>query len=571
MYDFGGNDELKKRFLESIDNGDVQHIKGTIRRLDDIIIDLDDSNLLDDIRYDSQCTENEDAFNFGEMYVGSAEIKVKLSDKNTNLIKGGELRLYFQTGTVTKWIPLGVWDIVSAERESGDLMTIKGYDSLNRLNKPVTSNIVRKISINDVLRQVSKDANVEFAQTVEEIQKLTLDLLDLTSENGAYGTKFLDTCWNEVRTIAQLIGGYAFANREGKIEFRTFFTGAPTFKIPAEKRFSARISDYIYSVRDVSYTDSYGNTVTYTRNRDHLVSLGFSDNKYIRETEKNAISAYWHNLSYLANTLYNSWTPGTVEYYGNPALDVGDMVSIVGGVNGENKSSNFLITHISWQFRGPQRLVSAGIPETSTVISSGSSSGGTVTSYTTINTTSNISAVELLTYTGEAFGSERTVAKGGFSCYRETWAFVDCTVILSGDGLVSTAVCLDGIAQTLRPKITLHDGEYSTLHFNLPLNVSGGTHQIRIVMRGTADISDIQAFVWGQEVKKESPEITDENDYLYTVNDGITTVTGYTGKSLYPQIPDNLGGERTTYIGKTSFTDSEIESVYIPDGVTEIQ
>ncbi|MDE5771371.1 MAG: hypothetical protein K2I06_07050 [Ruminococcus sp.] len=569
MYNFRGNEEWKNRFLESVENGDVQKIKGTIKRVDGIIINLDESNLLDDVRCDSQCTENEEVFNFGEMYVGSAEIKVRLSDENTNLIKNGELKLHFGT-TEDIWIPLGVWDIVSVERESGDLMTIKGYDHLNRLNKPVTSNIVGKIPIRDVLRQVTKDAGVEFAQTVEEIQKLTSDLLDLTSENRAYGTKFLDTCWNEVKTIAQLIGGFAFANREGKIEFRKF-SSTPVLTIPAEKRFSAKISDYIYNVRNVSYTDIYGNTVTYTRNRDHIAQLGFSDNKYIRETEKDTSSAYHQNLRYLANTFHYSWTPGTIEYYGNPALDVGDMVSIEGGVNGENKSSNFLITHISWQFRGPQTLVSAGIQETGTVVSSGNSSGGAVTSYTTVNTTSNISVVELRTYTGEVFGSERMVAKGGFSSCRETWVFIDCTLIISGDGLISTAVYLNGIAQALCPKTTLHNGEFSTLHFNLPVNVSGGTHQVRISVCGNADIADIQAFVWGQEVTEESPEITNENDYIYIVGNGLTTVVDYIGKSLYPQIPDDLGGGKTQYIEKNSFTDSEIESVYIPDGVTEIR
>lgn len=572
MYDFESDEEWKKQFLESIDNGDVQQIKGRIKRIDGIIIDLDDSNLLDDIRYDSQCTENEDIFNFGEMYVGSAEIKVKLPDENTNLIKGGELRLYFRTEKVEKWIPLGVWDIVSAEREAQNIMTIKGYDHLNRLNAPITVNDVGVIFIKNALRRVSKDANVEFAQTIEELQEIAGNSINIIS--GEWGTTFLTTCWDEIKAIAQFLGCFVFANREGKIEFRKFQQNS-VLKIPAEKRFSAKINDYLYSVKGVSYTDSYGNTVCRNGNTSNSVVLGFSDNKYIWETQdkNNAEIQYSNTLKRLALTFKNigTWLSGTVEYYGNPALDVGDMVEILGGVNAGKSLSNFLITHISWQFRGPQILVSGGMPETTTSISSGSSSGGTITSYTTVNTTSNISLVELKTYTGEVFRTERIVAKCGFSSRRETWAFVDCTLILSGDGLISVAVYLNGIAQTLRPKITLHGGECSTLHFNLPVNVSGGKHQVQIGVRGTADISDIQSYVWGQEVTEESPEITDENDYIYTVDNGITTVTGYVGKSLYPQIPDDLGGGRTTYIDKTSFTDSEIESVYIPDGVTEIR
>ena len=372
-----------------------------------------------------------------------------------------------------------------------------------------------------------------------------------------------------------------FANREGKIEFRRF-SRYPVIEIPAEKRFSAKISDYQYSVKGVSYTDRYGKTVTYTENDRNTYILGFSDNKYIWDTEKNAEIIYndalkniAHNIgSYSSDFLRCVWSPGTVEYYGNPALDVGDMVEIKGGVNGKNYSTNFLITHISWQLRGPQTLVSGGAPESGTVISSGtsgSSSGGTSASYSAPNNVNNIYVAECIKYTGKIFDDERIVSKAGFSSRHETWVFVDCTLILSGDGLISTAVYLDGIAQTLRPKITLYNGNYDTLHFTLPLKISGGRHDVRIGVRGNADIADIQAFVWGQEVSAESPEITGENDYIYTVSNGNTTVTDYIGKSVFPHIPDDLGNGHTVCIEKNSFSESGIEKVYIPDGVTEIR
>lgn len=579
MYDFKDS-KLENDFLQSLENSDIQHIEGTIKCLDGTIIDLDDSNLLDGIRYDCQCTEDEKIFNFGEMYVGSAEVKVILLDENINLIKGGELKLRFRTESMpkTKWIPLGVWDIVSAEYESGNILNIKGYDHLNRLDTPVTDDTVGVIRMKSVLNQVSKDAGVEFAQTIEEIQQIAGDSVDII--NGSWGVYFLDTCWNEVKAIAQFLGCFAFANREGKIEFRRF-SRTPVLEIPAERRFSARISDYQYSIKGVSYTDSYGKTVPHTEDDNGLCMLGFSDNKYIWETENNPEAKYSEYLkriaqvtgSYHNDLLRNVWTPGTVEYYGNPALDVGDMVELSTKINGRNITLKFLITHITWRFRGAQTLISAGAPETGMTVSgsSGGSSVGTVTSYTTINTTSNISVIELKKYTGEVFGTERFIAKAGFSSRRETWIFVDCTLILSGNGLAAASVWLNGIAQTLRPKITLHNDECSTLHFSFTTKISGGRHQIQIGLRGQAEISDIQAFLWGQEITAESPEITGESDYTYTVSNDSTTVTRYVGKSVFPQIPDNLGGGKTVYIEKNAFSDSEIESVYIPDGVTEIR
>lgn len=572
MYDFNGDKEWEKSFFESLEKGDIQHIKGTIKRPDGLMIDLDENNLIDEVKYDIQCTSDTDIFNFGEMYVGSAEIKVKLPDENINIIKGGELSLYFATEKATKPMPLGVWDIVTAEREFGNIFTIKGYDHLNRLNTPVTDDVIGAIFMKSVLRQVSKDAGVEFAQTIEEIQQIVGDSVDII--DGSWATHFLDTCWNEVRAIAQFLGLFVFANREGKIEFRRF-SRCPVIEIPAEKRFSVRLNDRLYSIRGVSYADRYGNTVSRIGNTENYAVISFSDNKYIWETDsrEQAESQYGGILQRIADTLgkLGSWVSGTVEYYGNPALDVGDMVRLTGGVNGDN-STNFLITYISWQFRGSQTLVSGGIPESGTMFSSGSSgSSGAITSYTTINTTSNIYVIELKKYTGEVFGTERFVAQTGFSSRRETWVFVDCTLILSGDGLVSASVWLNGIAQTLRPKITLHNGETSTLHFSFTTKISGGRHQIQIGLRGQADISDIQAFLWGQDIVAETPEFTDGSDYTYTKSNSLTTVTGYIGKSIFPSIPDDLGGGKTVCIEKSAFFESEIESVYIPNGVTEIR
>ena len=572
MYDFNGNKECENGFFQSIENGDIQHIKCTIKRLDGVMLELDENSLLDGIQYDSQCTEDEEIFNFGEMYVGSAEVKIAVSDENINLIKGGELRLFFRTESVIKWIPLGVWDIVTAEYESFNILNIKAYDHLNRLNAPITSDVIGAIFIKSALRRVSKDAGVEFSQTIEEIQQIAGDSVDVI--NGVWATHFLDTCWGEVKAIAQFLGCFVFANREGKIELRRFGTHS-ILTIPAEKRFSAKISDYQYSVKGISYTDSYGKTVPYITDYGTCV-LGFSENKYIWETQENPEISYQNVLKriayavgcYSTQALSRKWLPGTIEYYGNPALDVGDMVYFWGKMSG-----NFLITHITWRFRGSQTLISAGVSEAVTTISgtSGNSSTGTVTSYTTINSVNNISVIELKKYIGEVFSTERFVAETGFSSTRETWVFLDCTLILSGDGLVSTSVWLNGIAQTLRPKITLHDGEFSTLHFSFTTKISGGRHNIRIGVRGNADISDIQAFLWGQEITAEAPEFTGDSDYLYTTNNGDTTITEYIGKSVFPCIPDNLGGGKTKIIGRNSFSESKIERVYIPDGVTEIR
>lgn len=567
MYNFNGDEELKKQFFQEIENSSVQKISGKITRIDGEIIYLGEKNLLDDVSINYQCTSDENTFNFGEMYVGSAEIMVNLSEEDVNLVQGGELQLNFSLQDIfNECIPMGVWDIVSAKRDTNGIVKIKGYDHLNRLNVPITDNTIGAIFIKSALKQVSKDAKVEFAQTIEELQEIFGEAIQ------SFASSFYSSCWDEVKAIAQFLGCFVFANREGKIEFRNF-SSTPVLDIPAERRFSTKISDYQYSVKGISYTDDFGQTVTYAGSNGSCI-LGFSENKYIWSTEKNPETAYYNDLKRIAYNvgcyqnpaIDTKWSPGEIEYYGNPALDVGDMVQIVGGTY---NNSNFLITSISWQFRAPQILISAGTPETSTTVSSGSSgSSGTVTSTTTINQTSNISAIDLKKYCGEIF-TERTIAKGTFSCIRETWIFIDCTMIATGNELLTAAIKINGIQQDLQPKINLNG--YETLHFTLPVKISGGKHNIEILANGTAEIEQIQAIVWGQEVTAETPEITEDSDYTYTVRDNLTTVTGYTGVSLYPSIPDDLGGGKTAVIGYGAFSGTKIENCYIPDGVTEIK
>lgn len=568
MYNFGGDDELKNQFFDEIENCAIQKITGKITRTDGEIIYLGEKNLLDDISINCQCTSDENIFNFGEMYVGFAEIMVDLSEEDINLVKGGELQLSFSLESIfNKYIPMGVWDIVSAERDNNGIAKIKGYDRLNRLNTSLTDNTIGAIFIESALKQVSKNAKVEFAQTIDELEEIFGDTIQ------SFAVSFYNNCWDEVKAIAQFLGCFAFANREGKIEFRKI-SSVPVLEIPAEQRFSAKFDDYQYSVKGIAYTDEFGQTVTYASDAGSCI-LGFSENKYIWSTEDNPESAYYNDLKRIAyavgcyqnQSISTKWVPGTIEYYGNPALDVGDMVRIVGGTH---NNSNFLITSISWQFRGPQTLISAGAPEVSTTVSSSGSSGssGTFTTYTTINQTSNISAIELKKYCGEIF-SERTIAKGTFSCIRETWIFVDCTVIATGSELLKVTVKINNIQQDLQPKTNLNG--YNTLHFSFPVKIPGGKNNIEIIADGMAEIEQIQAFVWGQEVTSETPDITEDSDYTYNVIDGSTTVTGYKGVSLYPSIPDDLGGGKTTIISYGAFAESEIENCYIPDGVTEIK
>ncbi len=567
---------VSTEFTAAIDNNAQQHIRGSLRLVSGEEIALDDSTLTGSPRYDRQCTENPDTFNFGELYVGSAEITVNMPDIRRDELRGGEFSLEFgvtlSSGGI-EWIPIGIWDITTPERDASGRMNIKGFDRLNRLKVPTGDDYIGNVTLAAALANITEVTGVEFAQTVEEISGLIG-----RAPHQIRGSSYAVTCWDEVRMIAQLIGGFAFSNREGKIEFRKF-SKTPRLTIPAARRFSARLNEYNYRPRSIAYSDKYGHTYTYSFAvaKDHSSSiLNFSGNRYIWDQSSEDFWHEWYEqwVYPIADALGAfEWTPGTVDYYGNPALDLGDMVSIEGGINKDGKT-NFLICADLWRFRGPQTLIAAGVSESGA--SSGGSSGsagGSVSSVTQISMTKTIRTVELDEFTGGLFGAERTIASGGFSCKSQTNCFVNVgAVLLADDDCTAefTVYCND-IAQTFQPKVTLSRGEYTTVHFTVPLLADGGSHTIRVGAKGYAYAEDVTAYIWGQEIEAKSPDKTDDADYRYTISGGLTTVTGYIGSSLSPQIPDKLGGGATTIIGAKAFTESAITSVYIPEGVTEIR
>ena len=560
--------QVSEAFPEALkDYENKHHIKATISQIDGTVYTLQDDELDGSPRYDKQCVENPEVFNFGEMYVGTAEVTVQMPGVLSNRFRGGELRLEFGVDiseNEIEWIPLGVWDITDPKRETGDRIILQCSDRMNRLQVRCDDNSTGVIFLQNVLNFVSEKAGVEFAQTAGEIAEMINE-----SANMLYKISFAETCWDEVRMISQLVGGFAFANREGKIEFRKF--SSVPYTIPAEKRFGLSLNEYVFGTQSVSYTDRHG--MTYTTGsfqREVGAKLSFSENGYIPSVEYKMNTDIVRKIQ---QNLIRTWTPGTIEFYGNPALDIGDIVEVGGGINGKNHTY-FLIGADSWQFRSKQTLIAPGPAETGSLSSvGGSSSGSSASSVTNVTVTKSLNTVILEKRLGELYEGEKTAAEGGFSCKSATNCFLSFASVFLAEKNCTAAikVYLNGIAQEFRTKLTLHAGEFGTASFTIPLSVSAGTHAVSVTASGLAELQDVSAFVFGQEITEKAPQYTSGEDYRYTVNNGISTVTAYLGTSLHPEIPSTLGGGATTIIDKKAFTESEITGVWIPEGVTEIR
>lgn len=347
---------------------------------------------------------------------------------------------------------------------------------------------------------------------------------------------------------------------------------SPVRTIEADRRFSLKPSSGLYGVAQVRYTDSKGRFASADTDVSGNAILGFSCNKYIYTGSENYIEQYTEWIEPIAESFTACWHSGTCDYYGDPALDLGDMITVEDGIAGQS-GMQMLVTGFSWGFRAPQTITSAGLSDTGDSTSSGSSgsssgSGGSSSQVAapTMNT------IALDTFPGD-FEGRYTSAEGAFGIRQAADCFVNVGIVMTAeaDGTLGFRVLLDEIAQVLQPVQTVNEGDTVTLSAAVPISPDEGKHTVRVEAIGTGTITEISAVVFGQDISPESPDIVPDSVWTYTITDGAATVTGYSGESTYPRIPDTLGGAPVRIIGAGTFTDTAVRNVYVPEGVTTIE
>lgn len=173
-------------------------------------------------------------------------------------------------------------------------------------------------------------------------------------------------------------------------------------------------------------------------------------------------------------------------------------------------------------------------------------------------------------HVGEVPQEGKIVANCTFEVLQTTRVFITFNANIWGnaDGFSFVNLYVDGIVHEYQPKTTVVANADAVQSFTLPFTVSKGVHDFSARATGTGTYIDIYAFVWGQGLaEKNSFDPTTDADYIY--DNGV--VIYYIGETQYPEIPDTLGGDAVTKLEATSFCDSNVIAVKIPDGVTRIE
>ena len=166
---------------------------------------------------------------------------------------------------------------------------------------------------------------VELAQNQAEIEALPngSDLLSIYPEND------IETYRDVLYFTAQVLGGFFCINREGKLEFRQY-ENTPVMEILQKHRFSSSFSDFVTRYTAVSSTNLRTQTAEYyALEEDDGLTMNLGINPLLQFGLEETREELCRNILTALSVV--NYVPFDSDTIGNPALDLGDVLTFSGG------------------------------------------------------------------------------------------------------------------------------------------------------------------------------------------------------------------------------------------------
>jgi len=247
-------------------------------------------------------------------------------------------------------VPMGVFTVSEANRRARTL-EIKAYDHMLQFEK--NFNGFETIgNAYDLMALCSEACRVELAQARAEIEALPngMELLSIYPDND------IETYRDVLYFVAQVLGGFFTVNREGKLELRKY-GNEPVLTVERKHRFSSSFSDFITRYTAVSSTNQRTQTAEYyAMDPDDGLTMNLGINPLLQFGLEETRGQLIRNI--LADISIVNYVPFDSDTIGNPALDLGDVISFSGGQADSTKYA--CITSDSIKIGGRQSLKCVG-------------------------------------------------------------------------------------------------------------------------------------------------------------------------------------------------------------------
>lgn len=363
------------------------YIAGTIKTKGGTIITVTNNIIKQgSLYYTNQCT-HDDGFSIGHTHTGKQGITIYDELTDYGAFQGAKIELVYYlkiNETEYEGVPLGIFEVVEATRPTTTTIKLIGYDNMTKFDVDYPLEADDKFSMRtpfERLKDMCTALGVELWDADANIQ-LQLSLMpNGNKKHVLVWSPEIVTARDYLDFLCQMLCGFATIDRQGRLRIVCWRLKGTTggYTIPSELRKTSLFSD-----TELKYS-AVNMTVNFTEASDDIflkniiapeVPTGTGEimslytNALIRGSLYNSAQEMLNNIAaVLTNTDSENgaimrWLPCTVQYAGDPALDLGDWLTYTGYTAGAGVTAP--IHRIEWTYRGWQRLEAMGFNKQST-------------------------------------------------------------------------------------------------------------------------------------------------------------------------------------------------------------
>ena len=247
-------------------------------------------------------------------------------------------------------VPMGIFEVSEANRKA-KCLEIKAYDYMVRFEK--NFNGYESVgNAYDFMTLCANSCAVELEQDRETIEAMPNGNIPLS----IYTDNDIETYRDVLYYVGQVLGGFFVINRSGKLELRKY-RNTSDLLVERKHRFTSSFSDYITRYTAVSSTNLKTQIAEYyALETDDGLTMNLGVNPLLQfgldATREQLIRNILTDISIV------NYVPFDSDTIGNPALDVGDILSFSGGQADSTKYA--CITSNSIKIGGKQTLKCVG-------------------------------------------------------------------------------------------------------------------------------------------------------------------------------------------------------------------
>ena len=220
-------------------------------------------------------------------------------------------------------VPMGLFEVSEANR-TAHVLELKAYDYMLRFDRDFNGFETIGTAYG-MMTLCSTACGVELAQSQAEIEGLPngSELLSIYPEND------IETYRDVLYFTAQVLSGFFCINREGRLEFRQY-GNTPVMEILQKHRFSSSFSDFVTRYTAVSSTNLRTQTAEYyALEEDDGLTMNLGINPLLQFGLEETREELCRNILTALSVV--NYVPFDSDTIGNPALDLGDVLTFSGG------------------------------------------------------------------------------------------------------------------------------------------------------------------------------------------------------------------------------------------------